>query len=157
MDRRAAAAQLEGVGEAEQPCTSGKAAGAPVAEDHGGQSDVATTVGLTLAVDAGRDLGEERATQTGKRPGDDDGDELHPIDVDAEGLGGDRALTHGAQSQAERSAPQDEVGRRDEQDGDDRQLGDLRRQAGQDAGQVRDEEPVVLLTGWSTSPRRRAR
>ena len=50
--------------------------------------------------------------------GDDDGDVLVPVDVDAERLGRDRVLAAGPQPQAERGAPQHEKVSHEQQDRD---------------------------------------
>src|SRR5680860_817781 len=93
VDRAATAAQLHGVGIAEQGRTADQATGTPVAEDHGSQADIATPTSLSVAVDVGSDEGEVTTTEAGQRAGDQHGNELVLVDVDAQRLCRDRTLT----------------------------------------------------------------
>ena len=102
-----------GVGVAEQAGAHGEPARPPVAEDHRGEADVAAAAGLALQVDVRGDDGEEDAAEAGQAAGDDHGDVLVLVDVDAERLGGDRVLAAGPQPQAEGGAPQHPPGGRD--------------------------------------------
>ena len=68
VDRGAAPAQLHGVGVAEQSCAADQTTGAPVAEDHGGQADVAAPAGLAVAIQVGGDKGEVATTEAGQTP-----------------------------------------------------------------------------------------
>ena len=61
------------------------------------------------------DQREERAAEAGEAAGDDDGDVLVRVDVDAERLGGDRVLAAGAQPQAEGGPPQEPPGADEQQ------------------------------------------
>ena len=141
-----AAAQLQRVGVAEQAGAGGQAAGAPVAEDHRGEADVAAAGRLALAVDAARaTMARYGAAEAGEGAGHDDGDVLVLADVDAERRGGVRRLAARAQTQAERRAPQDEE--RDptsSEDRDDRDVADVGGDARDHAGEVGDEEPALL-------------
>ena len=107
VDRRAATAQLGGVGVAEEGRPGEQPAGAPVAEDHGREADVAATAGLPVTEDVGGHEGEEATAEAGQTAGDEDGDELVAQHVDAERLGRDRGLADRAQPQAEGRAPED--------------------------------------------------
>jgi len=140
-----ATAELDRVGVAEQRGAGEQAARPPVAEDHRREADVATATGLAVAVDVGRDEGQEAATEPGEPAGDEDRQELVAQHVDAQRLGRHRRLADRSQPQPERGAPQhppraDEQQHRD--DGQDRQVG---AQGTQHGGQVADEEPVLLL------------
>ncbi|CAM5694571.1 hypothetical protein SALBM217S_05740 [Streptomyces griseoloalbus] len=138
-----AAAQVEAVGVAEEAGADGEAARHPVAEDHRGEADVAAAAGLALQVEGVGHDGQEDAAEAGQTAGDDHGEVLVLVDVDAEGLGGHRVLAAGAQPQAERGAPEDPPGAGDERDGDQGQPGDIGDQAAEQAGDVGDEEPAL--------------
>ena len=86
-------AQLHGIGVAEEGSAGEQAARTPVAEDHGGEADVAAATGLAVSVDVRGDEGEEAATEAREATGDDDGEELVAQHVDTERLRRDRRLT----------------------------------------------------------------
>ncbi|CAM5690373.1 hypothetical protein SANTM175S_10202 [Streptomyces antimycoticus] len=145
MDGRPAVAQLQGVGVAEEPGAHREPARPPVAEEHGGVADVAAAAGLALVVDVRADKGEEVAAEPGEGAGDHLGRVLVEVDVDAEGLGRRRVLPAGPQPQSERGPPQGEEAAHDQEHGDDGQRGHVGDQTAEDAGDVRDQEPVVVL------------
>ena len=140
-----ATTQLESLGVTEEQRAEGGADRHPVTEDHRGETDVAAATRLALLESVGRDHREEATAETGETTGDDDGDRLVEVHVDAEGLGRLRRLTTAAQAQTERGLPQDEDRADDEADGEQREQRDVLRQTGEDAGDIGDEEPVVLL------------
>ena len=135
-----------------RPAPMARPPGTPVAEDHRGEADVAAAAGLALQVEVGGDDREEGAAEAGEAAGDDHGDVLVLVDVDAERLGGDRVLAAGAQPQAERRCATGPTRcRGTAATASEGQPGDVGDQAAEDAGEVRDEEPALGVRGRSAS------
>ena len=124
---------------------AGRHAGrSPVADDERGQAEEAAAADLVLLVAVG-----EQDHHGAAEPGQPTGDRHAVVAVaehrHAEGVGGARALTGRAQAQAERRAPQ-HVGAGDEHaGGQDDVEAEVRRQALEEAGDVGDREPPLVL------------
>ena len=68
-----------------------------------------------------------------------------PVDGDPQRVRRRRVLAARTQPQPERGAPEQQVGRRDQQHGQDREHADLVGEPAEDAGHVADQEPVLPL------------
>ena len=144
VHRRGALARLHRVRVAEQRRAGQHPSGTPVAEDHRCQPDVAAAARLALAVDTG-EVDQERPGESGQHSGGEHRGVLHPVDADAQGLGRGGILAARPQPQSEGSPPQDEPGQRNQQQGEDGEDGQTGGDASQQAADVGDEEPVMLL------------
>ena len=87
---------------------------------------------------------EHHAGEAGQGAGDHHGDELHPVHLHAERVGGVGVFAGGPQAQAERRLPEHEVREREQRERDD----DQQRHVGGDrqdrVGQVGQEEAVLV-------------
>ena len=84
--------EAQGLGETEEQRPAGGSDRVPVAEDHGGQPDVALPLGLALLVQPGQLDRQEAAPEPGQEAADHHAVVLVLVDVDAERVGRVRVL-----------------------------------------------------------------
>ena len=121
----------------------------PLAEDDGGQRDVAGAC-RHLPVEArDRDEGEVGAAEAGDRAREQDRAEAGAVDLDADRVGGLGVLADGADAQAPAGAVEGEGHDRDRdvQQVDDRGLAEEDRTDQRDVAQDRDRHPRASLGG----------